>query len=470
MSGRARLKNRGPGRTVGCDERIATVLLALGALILSACSQPQPDPEPEPKPAALASLLPAHPNANVIVLSFDALRADALGTYGYRLETSPHIDAFSGGAMHFVNAYSVAPKTPTSFASAFTGQYPNTAFNDWRLRSESTLAEEFQKAGYRTAAFLNNPHLPRVRGFARGFETYRYYPGMADEPVLREAGSWLRRNAGEKLFVWVHLFDPHAPYDRRTAAEHLYDPAYQGRFRARAADMAPVADEKDLEHVRSLYDGEVHAADQLFGEWIALLKELELYDTSFVILTSDHGEEFMEHGHMEHGRLNEENLRIPLLIRAPGQQEGHRFAGRVSNLDLLPTVLPLVGVPAPTALAGRNLRDSDPTGRALIAVANTDFEGLAASILSGREKLIVQCFAGGERQLFDLVEDPGETRNLAKERTARADALEVELWRTLGLPGCSDLPLVVPGRQENETKGLPRKSIEALKRLGYIEE
>jgi arylsulfatase len=418
----------------------------------------------------LSALLPELPDANVIVISFDALRPDALGAYGYPLDTSPNLDAFADHSLVFENAWSVAPKTPTSFAGVFTARYPTRVFRDWRLVSQQTLAGLFASAGYRTAAFVNSPQLAPRRGFAKGFERYRMYRGRGDARVVRDAVLWLSQNRDEKFLLWIHLIDPHSPWDWRPTAEHLYRDDYVGRFERRAANLMWLDDADELAHVRELYDGEIHAADALFGSLLDRVEALGLDSNTIVVVTSDHGEEFMEHGHLQHGYLNEENLRIPLLIRHPKGASGERVPVRVSNLDLMPTLAALVGIETDLNLDGRNLLAAEAPDRVLISVANTEAKLRAVSILAGDSKLVVHCGKRRDRELYDLSSDPGEKINRVGETSEQADALEARLWAELGLSGCADLAIATAEGGEAETRGLAPEVIEALEELGYLEE
>jgi arylsulfatase A-like enzyme len=431
-------------------------------LVLCACQDPLQEPD------AASALLPPRPGSPVVVVSFDALRPDALGVYGRALDISPRIDAFAREALVFENAYSVAPKTPTSFAAFFTGRHPARVFVDWRLAPVPTLAGLFADAGYRTAAFANNPQLARARGFDRGFAHYRSYTGDDDARVVRDALAWLERHSDDPIFLWVHLIDPHAPWVARPGASHLYRDDYRGRFEQRAAQLLAVEDAAELARVRSLYDGEIHTVDRLFGRLIDGLRRLGLYDEAIVVVTSDHGEEFMEHGHVQHGWLTEENVRIPLLVRHPDAPRGQRITLRVSNLDLMPMLGHAVGIPLPAGLDGGVPGQAGANAEPLTFVANTDPRILAASILDGDTKLIVHCGRRSDRELYDLAVDPGERHDLSRQRPARVEALEQALLRRLGVARCEDLALGSPGG-EAERRDLRREELDALEALGYLE-
>ncbi len=414
-------------------------------------------------------LLPPRPGSHVVVISFDALRSDALGSYGYPRATSPHIDAFAAEAVQFDESYAVAPETPTSFAGAFTGRFPNRDFRDWRLISDQTLAALFREAGYQTAAFLNNPQLVDKRGFAQGFDSYSFYTMVEDEQVVNDVGRFLEQERDHPLFMWIHLIDPHSPWVKRDTALHLYDEGYEGSFEERVEGLLFIADPQELTRARSLYDGEIFTSDLLFGRIIELLRTSGVLSEAFVVLTSDHGEEFMEHGRLQHGQLTEENVRIPLLIRHPVNHEGARVSRRASNIDLLPTLAALVGIEPPEGLDGRSLLLAHDPDAAIVAIANTEDRNRAASIFVQNLKLIVHCGDRRESELFDLVSDPGERENLAAARPTDATTLETRLWSTLDVEGCDALDMKSGPGHARETRGLREEEVEALKALGYLE-
>ena len=438
--------------------RSAALWAALGALILVGCSRSAPV-----NPAAA---LPVNPGMNVVVLSFDALRADALGVYGYERPTSPRIDAFARGAVVLERAYSAAPATPTSFTAAFTGCLPHRAFQGWQLRPTTTLAGTFAAAHYRTAAFIHNPQLPKARGFDRGFETYDQIGEGEDEPLLERAVAWLGAHRNERFFVWIHMLTPHAPYRRRDDAAQFYDPSYEGPFKEAALPRFVATTPADVRRVRSLYDGEVLHADQLFAHLWQQLGALELQGNTLVVLTSDHGEEFNEHGGFRHGRLYGEHLHIPLILRHPRVRRGSRDSRLVSNLDLAPTLTAIAGLPWPEGCDGRSLLDPARPREEAVSLALTDRGNQSASLLRDDARLIVTCVPTERRDLFALATDSGEQRNVAPQRADLAARMETTLWSTLGIAGCAELGLGAP---QAETQNLDAHTVESLKALGYVD-
>jgi arylsulfatase len=429
-------------------------------------------------PGAPLADLPQRPDLNVIVVSFDALRADALGVYGYERRTSPHIDEFAEAAVVFENAYALAPTTTLSFAAAFSGRLPTSSFRGWKLGTQ-TVASLFAAGGRRTAAFVNNAHLSRWRGYDRGFQRYQVFTELdpdSDAAVVETALRWIDQQDGEPFFLWIHLIDPHSPWDWREESAHLYDPSYAGPSAREGGRAFAMHDSAELARWRTLYDGEVFAADALFRRLLDALQERALLERSVLAVTSDHGEEFMQHGRLQHGQLFEENLRVPLILHHPDLRSGRRDATRVSHLDLLPTLASLADLAellAGTELDGRDLRsvagDADP----LLAVTSMTRGWQQASFRRGSRKLILEC---GRRvreglrpplQLYDLASDPGETTDLAGSEPQSAEALRDAPLAQLDMRGCQDLRSW--GAVDEPFEHFDEKSLRQLEALGYIE-
>lgn len=411
----------------------------------------------------------------MIVVSFDALRADALGVYGSARGSSPRIDAWAARSIVFENAYSVSPVTPTSFASLFTGQPPHEVFRDWRLDASRGLAESFAAAGYATGAFLHNPQLVAQRGFGKGFDRYfveETVDGRIDAQVVTRALGWMTRQP-EPFFAWVHLLDPHASWDRYERARDFYEAGYRGRYAKSGPGKAMVEkDPTELARLESLYAGEVFVADHHFGMLLAALHSFGLLDRSIVMLTSDHGEGLMDHGLLQHGQLYEEELGIPLILGHPGLDAGRRVHTPVTQLDVFPTLASLAGVPLAHPVAGRDLTRVPAAGDGVVGVAYTDHRIPQASLLDEKGlKVIVICaepLPEGQprRQLFDIASDPDERMDLASPRSAEAEALERRLWAKLGLAGCAELTMDRGvGRPAHE--GLDPETVRRLEALGY---
>ncbi len=428
-------------------------------LLLANCGPAEETPSP-------LQDLPAQDGLNVIVISFDALRADALGVYGSPRETSPNIDAFARQCIVFDKAYSVAPVTPTSFAAAFTGLLPMRVFHGWKLSWDDTLARRFSQAGYETAAFLNNAQLARERNFHSGFSLYEHYSHSQDEVILESSSKWLYENSQRRLFAWIHFIKPHGPYLYRDIAAHLYDGTYEGEFQTTSGNQFAPDDPQEIARIKSLYEGEVFYVDTLFGELIQRLREAGLLESSIVLITSDHGEEFNEHGGFQHGRLTEEHVRIPLLLYHPSLRTHRRSSVLASNVDIFPTLLGLAGIEFDEPLDGRDLTRISQEPQWIAGVQMTGADERALSLRRDRQKLIRTCLPDPASVLYDLAADAGEHDDLSLRTPMEAKRLYRDLGTILGGEPCAAMQKAVQGA--DPTVGMTEENIEALKALGYL--
>lgn len=397
---------------------------------------------------------------SVLVVSFDALRADALGTYGHPGGLSPRIDAFAAEGTVFEAVMGAAPVTPTSFASLFSGRPPWTSFRGWRFTvpAAETLAGRFGAVGHRTFAWLNNSQLTPERGFDRGFEAYHFFNSVPDRAVLDAFATDLP-SLDTPFFAWLHFLDPHSPYDAHPAGQHLYDPSYEGPYhRTSTASFEPTT-APDRRRVRALYDGEVLAADALFGQVLDLLDATGLAARTVVVLTADHGEEFLERGGYQHRWLYEETVRVPLVLRSPRHPGGRRVERPVSHARLGDLLLALA--------AGGDLDAATPGDTPLTSVAMTDRTYRGVALRSGDLKLIRNCHPTPSSELYDLGSDPGELRDLAERQTSSRRRLEALLHRTLGGEPCRIVEDALRGA--DATDGLDPKTVERLEALGYAD-
>lgn len=438
-----------------CGALIGGILLSL---LLASCK----------REGELASALPPAPGMNVLVISFDALRADALGLYGYNRETSPNLDAFAQEALVFESAYASAPVTPTSFASAFTGLYPYKVFLGWQMVPTTTLADVMTAAGYNTFALLNNVQLVAERHFDKGFVHYETGP-WKDLDLLEAAKSRLDDAvAGDKpFFGWVHFISPHTPYEYRELSAHLAPPQEEGRFAQAVPGSFEIETEAELKRARDLYDGEVFFADHLFGAMIDHLEALGALEDTIIIVTADHGEEFMDHGQVQHNALYEELVRIPMLIRHPSSLAGSRTEVPFVNTDLLPTIAAITGAKAPENLDGVNLRGPVDANRHRIVTAMTNSNRYEVLSERGGEKLIQTCTPEYREELYDLAADPAEQKNIILDDPGLANQLADLLENQLGKEPCALIRAANQGKAPEDL--LSAEQIEELKSLGYIQ-
>lgn len=352
----------------------------------------------------------------VVVITLDTTRADRLSPYGFMNVSLPALERLAREGVVFDAATSVAPLTLPAHTSLFTGLFPprhgvrDNADPPLAARF-TTLAESLAARGFRTAGFVASIVLDPDRGLAQGFETYegvpanpqsgqrRQRPGNA---VMDDTLDWIEGIGGRPYFLWVHLYDPHRPYDPPEPFATTY--------------------------AHNRYVGEIAFADSQVGRLIQGLERRQLLDRSVVVVAGDHGESLGERGERDHGIFIYENvLRVPLIIRAPGLTPAR--AGEVVRLtDVMPTILDLVDVPAPaTDLDGVSLVPL-MSGRSM----TRDLEAFAESVQPerlgwsalgalrvGRFKVI----DAPRPELYDLASDPFELTNIYADRRAVADAM-----------------------------------------------
>jgi len=394
---------------------------------------------------------------NVLLYVIDTLRADHLGCYGYSRPTSPHIDALAATGIRFEHAVAQSSWTTPATASILTGRYPlahgATTLGEGMWPDVPTLAEVLHGAGYRTAAFVTNGNVAGELGFARGFETYRYFPedrkraGMylrADE-LHPQIVPWLAEGDRRPFFLYVHATDPHAPYlppdgwaDRFRDDEGLpalarYPDLLQALTSGRVLQTA-----ENVSYLVSQYDAEVAFLDESIGQFLGELGRLRLLDDTLIVLVADHGEEFHDHGRFSHGRtLYGEVTNVPLIIRLPGGDGGGRHVTPLARqIDILPTVLAQVGVPLPDHVDGHALgSDEDgalPEQQEAFSQTNLGGPSLAAVQVEGWKIIENAGRVQGGVEVFDLGADPQENHNLADGAPVLVGYGEQRLaeWRT----------------------------------------
>ncbi|MCP4661894.1 MAG: sulfatase-like hydrolase/transferase [bacterium] len=429
---------------------------------------------------------PARPN--VIIYMIDTLRRDHLGCYGYHRDTSPFIDRFAEDGVLFENAQAQTPWTRASVGSVLTGlwsQIHGALGDDDALPEEViTLPERLREIGYHTAAVTANGNVNRAAGFAQGFDDFIYLENVRPGQILSRATDvnetvleWLDAETRRTpFFLWILTIDPHVPYDAPEPFHSQFssaprDPEFATgpRISELALQQEPVPRET-IDRLIDLYDAEIAANDAGFGALVAALRQRGLYEESLIILLSDHGEEFDDHGGWMHGAtLHAEMLNTPLIVKLPGGSGPIRRREVAQHVDLVATILDVVGVPLPERTQGRSLTSllSAPgnAGWSNRAVAHVNLRGrIATSLLDGNWKVIVDHRGGVDSypMLFQHSIDGDEQHNLASERPDLARFLATMLRSEVrragdGLPAAAVDPV---GRQETR---------EQLKALGYVE-
>ena len=394
---------------------------------------------------------------SVLFVTIDTLRADRLGVYGATNVETPNIDRLAREGAWARHSTAHVPLTRPSHTSLFTGRYP--AEHGIRDNVAPTLApdvpllaELFQREGFSTAAFVSSVVLTRQSGLARGFDHYSdsFEIGEDDarflntiqkrgDIVTTEAIAWLKDHP--RFFAWVHLYDPHDPYEP------------PGRYAVQYAERP--------------YDGEVAWSDELVGRLLTALGDAQRLENTLVVITSDHGEGLGEHGEDVHGYfVYESTLRVPLVVRGPGVKPGTRIDTLTRSVDLFPTLVELAGIRAnvPTgsgrslaaALRGGRIDEEPSFAESLLPLVHFGWSDLR-TVRDGRWKYIL----APRPELYHLDHDPAETSNLADKEPARARAMRAGLEGRLRTEQRA-------ARADPAREAVPPDLLEKLGALGYL--
>jgi arylsulfatase A-like enzyme len=420
------------------------------------------------------SALRARSDVNVVFILVDALRADRLGAYGYSRETSPHLDALAERGVRFENVESQSSWTKTSMASLWTARYPRrtgVSRGYHALPQGATVpAEILHRAGFQTAAVVRNDWVHGIFGFDQGFDLYlrpteprpiaasHHNPGserdeVTDIDVTDLAVALIEGRQNRPFLLYVHYMDAH---------QYLF------------TDGTPTFGTE----LSDYYDSSVHWTDHNIGALIDALEENGLIDSTVIVVASDHGEAFMEHGVIGHAKdLHGEVARVPLIIALPDAAGGVVVRQQVANIDIWPTLLDVLGVQPLAAADGRSLvplilaaasgaESGGLSDRSLFAELDTRWAGptdqepvAVTSVIDGGYRLIRRSAHPGKPLLFDLSVDPNEQRNIAGVEPARVAELDAKIDELLALPASTwgDAPVV----------DLDEATKKKLRQLGY---
>ena len=405
--------------------------------------------------AGCGGLAPAPKPRDVLLITIDTARADHFSYAGASVVKTPRVDALARQGAGFTNTITPVPLTLPAHASLMTGRVPpsHTVRDNGTYRlpaSETTLAETLAAAGFATGAFIGSEVLDSTYGLDQGFATYDddvvdsgpsgllYYPERRGEEVVKAASRWLDAQGDGPVFAWVHLFDPHTPYRPPEPERAAYG---------------------------STYEGEIAYTDRVIGTLIDHWSERRGLDRTLVVVTADHGEGLGEHGEKTHGVLvHDATLRVPLVIRAAGLHVAGTIAQPVSLIDVMPTVLALVGLPCPAGVQGRDL---GPLLRG-DTLAWTRASGYAESLYASFHHGCVPLHAlreGGFKvvrgvadEVYDLTADPRELRDLAGAEASRSSAMAAALGGLLADLSHGEAERLTPDDEARR----------ALTALGYV--
>lgn len=394
---------------------------------------------------------------NVLLITPDQMRADHLSCYGYKRKTSPNIDALAEKGVLFSRNYAVGSWTTPTFPSMLTSLTPSqhgaTLFGSTFYDPETPLLpEQFEKAGYKTAAFCNNGNAthPILSGPARGAIRGIQYLDMGEKKLpinitehfeysayhtATKVFSWLEDNRAEPFYLWTLFIEPHSPYNPPDDHDIFKTDAYPNEKNngygpepgsGHLYRLANKGDEKAVERLIGLYDGKIHFIDYYVGEVLRKLEELGIADSTLIVLTSDHGEllyEHMDYLTFDHRSLYDSNIHVPFIIAGPSVPAAKRIDVVVNQLDLAPTILESAGLPAMDGMQGKSLYPVVANGAAGAGAgavheyiyAEQDVIEPLRSVRDQRYKLIHN-LRNGVSLLFDNFEDPREQRDVAEER------------------------------------------------------
>lgn len=391
---------------------------------------------------------------NVVLISIDTCRADYLSCYGFNRRTTPNIDAVAAEGIVFENVYSPVPMTLPAHSSMMTGTIPpyhgvHDNLREKLAETNVTLAEILQDNGYKTSAVVSAIVLEPKFGLNQGFEEYQgeFTQAFEGDPFAeqkghitsRQACNWLDENFEQPFFLFLHYYDPHI----------IYEPPEP--FASRFAG--------------NLYAGEIAYTDHCIGQVIDKLKTLKLYDSTLIIITSDHGEMLGEHGENTHDYfVYESAVRVPLIVKSPGIRGGRRISDAVGLVDIMPTVLSLLEIPLSWPVQGQDLRQF-LAGNAELPPSYLYTESLTATEYKCNPLLAVvnwpwKYIYTSKEELYHLQDDPEEKNNLAQAQSNRARLLQKHLQLILDETLVKDQP--------DSNVELDQATIDSLRSLGYV--
>ncbi|MCI0447206.1 sulfatase [bacterium] len=419
----------------------------------------------------------------MVLIVLDAASAKRFGCYGYPKPTTPNLDNLASHAARFDSAYTQAVYTLASTASLMSGLYPNhhQILNSRnKLSSEIfTMAEAFHAADYSTGMFVANGNASDTFGMDQGFQSVmnvfrsKDYTGWGQDITDAFAG-WLQKQRQRPFFAYLHYREPHGPYNPPEPwVRKFTDPSYQGtigksfeariRINGNAADLSP----EDRRQIQNLYDANLAYADSQVQEVLTNLKELDIYDRTIVIVTSDHGEAFWEHNFQGHNtQLYQESVHIPLIMKlAEGSQVSNRISNAVRTIDLYPTLVDLLD------LSWKSVRVDGRSFLPYFLGLREDGRKVTSQVVKERQYAYVvgtykYILSSGNdyQEIYNLKTDPNELQNLAESELLRASYYQIRLSRLLERNQKKDT------EQKLEQATIDEAAQENLRALGYVGE
>lgn len=417
----------------------------------------------------------------IIIVTIDTLRADHLGLYGYPRDTSPFLDELAKESVVFESIVTSMATTLPAHVSLFSSRYPlqtGVMANGKRFwsakqggRGTRLLAQMLKDHDYATAAIVTATPVKKRTGIDVGFDYFSepYKEKRRADQAIDLALNWIKTEGGERFFVWIHLFDPHWPYNPLEPFRNLFT-TDETLIRFLREKRFPDPKNTEVHQKNNLYDGEIRFVDDQIKRLVTTLKEMGLYDELSLVITADHGESLGQHGLDGHGRLFHEQLRIPLIMKFPASLaiEAGRNARLGSIVDILPTLLETHRLPLEQSdraqLEGINL---------LAPEAERNFAFAQRSTSSKKRKKIQQfslqdqdwkfiLSTNGQERLFHLQRDPAEYFNVINQYPKEAARLKMELRSKLAKYLREEKGLTVLEEASDRT-------LTELRSLGYLD-
>jgi arylsulfatase A-like enzyme len=449
---------------------------------------------------------------NIVVITLDTVRADHVSVYGYPRKTTPALDRFAARGAVFDFSYSQAPSTIPTHASLFTGRYPYQhemfGYPQVLAASELTLAEFFTENGYRSFAIASSVRFDESSGFNQGFESYRSLQDLEknrrSEALVDLAIQAAQEIGDEPIFAFLHFFDAHSPYappDPYRSQWHEGSAPVVPEESSELLDkhhkkILPLAEDL-LEHLVDLYDGGLSFQDHWLESLIEQWERLPSDRPTLWVITSDHGEELMDHQRLLHGQsLFEEQVRVPFILVYPGRVDaGQRIAEPIQSVDLFRTLADLAGLPVPASVEGRSFAGRLVDGtkplpfsdsiESLILIERIEWFGIVAELPEGRFKWDSR----RNRKIFDIENDPDELVDVSK-KYRKVYRKMATLPKKIGLPDMAAMKAKYKkdwARAKMERVALDKDSsnlspadanspmsdaemVERLRALGYVDE
>ena len=455
---------------------------------------------------------------NVILITIDALRADHLPFMGYQRNTSPFLQEMAEKGTVFSLAFSNSSFTWASFPSLFSSDYPVLG-NEYTIQGRTIIQEILQGKGYQTAAFNSNPYLSRYFKYDRGFDYFEdYFSGIRlrneNSPqnttnmrrqiakLIREHDiffgiwdllrkitgynrynvpyvnaltltndvlSWVKNQSREPFFLWAHYMDVHSPHVYPPVLNKIEGPSvnkHELKKRLRRINPAETMCANYLADLIDKYDSRIRYVDHAIENLFAHLEENHILDDCLVVITADHGEEFLDHGDFGHRpKLYDELIHVPLVIKGPNIPKGKKVDKVVHHLDIAPTILDLLNIPIPECFLGENIFKATER-QGIISETSSEFNKVEINLskleVAYRTKDWKYIYSlEGESELYNVAKDPGEERNLISERKDKLEECESEVNRHI-------LHLQARYRETNNEKKRIEDTIRALKKKGRL--